>query len=144
MHKNVFAGPYIVCSVHPKRVFVLTFTRVAIVDISCSDSHSLTYDIRDSKSVLIHQLSKRLTQRIPFKTKGIPVSTAFHPTRSIFFTATKKDVCVYDFLKEKLIKRLESGLREISSLAIHPNGMCPSLSHTHMLKKHACNMFIGA
>lgn len=76
----------------------------------------------DSKSVLIHQLSKRLTQRIPFKTKGIPVSTAFHPTRSIFFTATKKDVCVYDFLKEKLIKRLESGLREISSLAIHPNG----------------------
>ncbi|KAK4401985.1 Ribosome biogenesis protein BOP1 [Sesamum angolense] len=78
--------------------------------------------VRESRSVLIHQLSKRLTQRIPFKTKGIPVSTAFHPTRSIFFTATKKDVRVYDFLKQKLIKKLEAGVREISSIAIHPGG----------------------
>ncbi|KAK6157005.1 hypothetical protein DH2020_011253 [Rehmannia glutinosa] len=78
--------------------------------------------IRESRSVLIHQLSKRLTQRIPFKTKGIPVSTAFHPTRSIFFTATKKDVRVYDLLKQKLIKKLEAGVREISSIAIHPGG----------------------
>ncbi|KAK4438349.1 Ribosome biogenesis protein BOP1 [Sesamum alatum] len=78
--------------------------------------------VRESRSVLIHQLSKRLTQRIPFKTKGIPVSTAFHPTRSIFFTATKKDVRVYDLLKQKLIKKLEAGVREISSIAIHPGG----------------------
>ncbi|KAL8488580.1 hypothetical protein ACS0TY_024748 [Phlomoides rotata] len=76
----------------------------------------------ESRSVLIHQLSKKMTQRIPFKTKGIPVSTAFHPTRSIFFTATKKDVRVHDLLKQKLIKKLDSGVREISSLAIHPNG----------------------
>ncbi|KAL0357188.1 UNVERIFIED_CONTAM: Ribosome biogenesis protein BOP1 [Sesamum calycinum] len=60
--------------------------------------------------------------RIPFKTKGIPVSTAFHPTRSIFFTATKKDVRVYDLLKQKLIKKLDAGVREISSIAIHPGG----------------------
>ncbi|KAL0422252.1 UNVERIFIED_CONTAM: Ribosome biogenesis protein BOP1 [Sesamum latifolium] len=78
--------------------------------------------VRESRAVLIHQLSKRLTQRIPFKTKGIPVSTAFHPTRSIFFTATKKDVRVYDLLKQKLIKKLEAGVREISSIAIHPGG----------------------
>ncbi|KAL0365018.1 UNVERIFIED_CONTAM: Ribosome biogenesis protein BOP1 [Sesamum angustifolium] len=78
--------------------------------------------VRESRSVLIHQLSKRLTQRIPFKTKGIPVSTAFHPTRSIFFTATKKDVRVYDLLKQKLIKKLDAGVREISSIAIHPGG----------------------
>ncbi|KAL0372003.1 UNVERIFIED_CONTAM: Ribosome biogenesis protein BOP1 [Sesamum calycinum] len=61
-------------------------------------------------------------KRVPFKTKGIPVSTAFHPTRSIFFTATKKDVRVYDLLKQKLIKKLEAGVREISSIAIHPGG----------------------
>ncbi|GER39853.1 ribosome biogenesis protein BOP1 homolog [Striga asiatica] len=78
--------------------------------------------IRESRSVLIHQLSKKLTQRIPFKTKGIPVSTAFHPTRSIFFTASKKDVRVYDLLKQKLIKKLDAGVREISSIAIHPGG----------------------
>lgn len=81
--------------------------------------------------MLIHQLSKKLTQRIPFKTKGIPVATAFHPTRSIFFTATKKDVRVHDLLKQKLIKKLDSGVREISSLAIHPGGMVLSLSLAH-------------
>ncbi|KAK4476833.1 hypothetical protein RD792_015993 [Penstemon davidsonii] len=57
-----------------------------------------------------------------FKTKGIPVSIAFHPTRSIFFTATKKVVRVYDLLKQKLIKKLDAGVREISSIAIHPGG----------------------
>ncbi|KZV48667.1 hypothetical protein F511_10353 [Dorcoceras hygrometricum] len=76
----------------------------------------------ESRSVLIHQLSKKLTQRIPFRTKGIPVSTAFHPTRSIFFTATKKNVRVYDLLKQKLVKKLDAGVREISSIAIHPSG----------------------
>ncbi|XP_075476402.1 ribosome biogenesis protein BOP1 homolog isoform X2 [Primulina tabacum] len=76
----------------------------------------------ESRSVLIHQLSKKLTQRIPFKTKGIPVSTAFHPTRSIIFTATKKNVRVYDLLKQKLVKKLDAGVREISSISIHPAG----------------------
>ncbi|XP_042030365.1 ribosome biogenesis protein BOP1 homolog [Salvia splendens] len=76
----------------------------------------------ESRSVLVHQLSKKLTQRIPFKTKGIHVSSAFHPTRSMFFAATKKDVRVYDLLKQKLVKKLEPGVREISSLAIHPGG----------------------
>ncbi|KAL1537741.1 Ribosome biogenesis protein 1 [Salvia divinorum] len=76
----------------------------------------------ESRSVLVHQLSKKLTQRIPFKTKGIHVTSAFHPTRSMFFAATKKDVRVYDLLKQKLVKKLEPGVREISSLAIHPGG----------------------
>ncbi|KAL7157345.1 hypothetical protein ABFS83_02G071900 [Erythranthe nasuta] len=76
----------------------------------------------ESRSVLIHQLSKKQTQRIPFKTKGIPVATSFHPTRSIFFTATKQDVRVYDLIKQKRIKKLDAGVREISSIAIHPGG----------------------
>ncbi|CAA0841524.1 Transducin/WD40 repeat-like superfamily protein [Striga hermonthica] len=46
----------------------------------------------------------------------------FHPSRSIFFTASKKDVRVYDLLKQKLIKKLDAGVREISSIAIHPGG----------------------
>lgn len=83
----------------------------------------LNLNVRESRSVLVHQLSKKLTQRIPFKTKGIHVASAFHPTRSMFFAATKKDVRVYDLLKQKLVKKLEPGVREISSLAIHPGGM---------------------
>ncbi|XP_051147271.1 ribosome biogenesis protein BOP1 homolog [Andrographis paniculata] len=76
----------------------------------------------ESRAVLIHQLSKRLTQRVPFKTKGIPVTTVFHPSRSIFFIATQKFVRVYDLVKQRLIKKLEAGVREISSIAIHPGG----------------------
>ncbi|THG17840.1 hypothetical protein TEA_011380 [Camellia sinensis var. sinensis] len=73
-------------------------------------------------AILIHQLSKRLTQRLPFKLHGLPVSSTFHPTRSIFFISTKKNIRVYDLLKQKLIKKLETGLREVSSIAIHPGG----------------------
>ncbi|CAI9773280.1 unnamed protein product [Fraxinus pennsylvanica] len=76
----------------------------------------------ESRSVLIHQLSKKLTQRIPYKLRGLPVSSAFHPIRSIFFISTKKDVRVYDLLKQKLIKKLEPGVREVSAIAIHPSG----------------------
>ncbi|KAJ6704566.1 RIBOSOME BIOGENESIS PROTEIN BOP1 BLOCK OF PROLIFERATION 1 PROTEIN [Salix viminalis] len=57
-------------------------------------------------------LSKKFTQRHPFKLHGLPVSAVFHPTRSIFFVSTKKNVRVYDLLKQKLIKKLENGLRD--------------------------------
>ena len=41
----------------------------------------------------------------------------------MFFVATKKFVQVYDLQKEaQLVKKLESGLREISSISIHPGG----------------------
>ncbi|XP_056162737.1 ribosome biogenesis protein BOP1 homolog isoform X2 [Syzygium oleosum] len=76
----------------------------------------------ESRAILIHQLSKKITQKIPFKLHGLPVSSVFHPSRSIFFVSTKKNVRVYDLLKQKLIKKLETGLREVSSIAIHPQG----------------------
>ncbi|KAL5702799.1 Ribosome biogenesis protein 1 [Ranunculus cassubicifolius] len=76
----------------------------------------------DSKAVLVHQLSKKLTQSISRKLRGIPVCSVFHPSRHIFFVATKKTVRVYDLVKNKLLRKLEPGLREISSIAIHPSG----------------------
>lgn len=82
----------------------------------------LTWILRESRAILIHQVSKKLSQRIPFKLHGLPVSSVFHPTRSLFFISTKKNVRVYDLLKQKLIKKLETGLREVSSIAIHPAG----------------------
>lgn len=76
----------------------------------------------ESRAVLVHQLSKRQTQRMPFKLHGLPVSTAFHPTRSIFFISTKKNIRVYDLLKQRLVKKLETRVKEVSSIAIHPGG----------------------
>ncbi|KAJ6932026.1 hypothetical protein NC651_007656 [Populus alba x Populus x berolinensis] len=72
--------------------------------------------------ILFSHLSKKFTQRHPFKLHGLPVSAVFHPTRSIFFVSTKKNVRVYDLLKQKLIKKLETGLREVSSISVHPTG----------------------
>ncbi|XP_028064001.1 ribosome biogenesis protein BOP1 homolog [Camellia sinensis] len=86
------------------------------------DYFSTVMPAGESRAILIHQLSKRLTQRLPFKLHGLPVSSTFHPTRSIFFISTKKNIRVYDLLKQKLIKKLETGLREVSSIAIHPGG----------------------
>ncbi|KAL2342256.1 hypothetical protein Fmac_010196 [Flemingia macrophylla] len=76
----------------------------------------------ESRAVLIHQLSKKLTQKLPFKLHGLAVRSTFHPSRSIFFVCTKKSVRVYDLLKTKIIKKLDTGLREASSIAVHPGG----------------------
>ncbi|XP_017229518.1 ribosome biogenesis protein BOP1 homolog [Daucus carota subsp. sativus] len=76
----------------------------------------------ESRAISVHQLSKKFTQRIPFKLHGLPVSTAFHPSRSFFFISTKMTVRVYDLLKHELVKKLETGLRNVSSIAIHPGG----------------------
>lgn len=86
------------------------------------DYFSTVMPAGESRAILIHHLSKKLTQKIPFKLHGLPVSSAFHPTRSIFFVSTKKNVRVYDLLKHKLIKKLETGVREVSSFASHSGG----------------------
>lgn len=91
---------------------------------------TLTSLARDSRAVLLHQLSKKSSHNPFKKLHGLPVSAVFHPTRSIFFVATKKHVRVYDLVKTKLIKKLEAGVREISSISIHPGGnqlSCPPL-----------------
>lgn len=77
----------------------------------------------ETRGIVTHQISKKLTHKLPFKIRGLPVCTVFHPSRSIIFIATRKNVRVYDLLKNDVaIKKLETGMREISSMAIHPGG----------------------
>ncbi|XP_068324005.1 ribosome biogenesis protein BOP1 homolog [Pyrus communis] len=77
----------------------------------------------ESRAFFIHKLSKKFTQTLSFKLHGIAVTSVFHPTRSFFFISTKKTVRVYDLVKDgKLVKKLETGLREVSSIAVHPSG----------------------
>ncbi|XP_004485462.1 ribosome biogenesis protein BOP1 homolog [Cicer arietinum] len=86
------------------------------------DYFSTVMPTGETRSVLIHRLSKKHTQKLPFRLRGIAVRSTFHPSRSIFFICTKKVVRVYDLLKAKLIKKLETGLQEASSIAVHPGG----------------------
>ncbi|KAJ7946583.1 Ribosome biogenesis protein BOP1-like [Quillaja saponaria] len=87
------------------------------------DYFSTVMPAGESRAIHIHRLSEKFSQRLPFKLHGLPVSSTFHPTRSHFFIATKKTIRVYDLLGErKLIKKLDTGFREVSSMAVHPAG----------------------
>jgi ribosome biogenesis protein ERB1 len=46
----------------------------------------------------------------------------FHPTRPLFFIATQTMVKVYDLAKQELVKKLQAGVKWISSIDIHPGG----------------------
>jgi len=75
-----------------------------------------------NRSVLIHQLSKWRSQ-VPFsKSKGQVQCVLFHPIRPSLFVATQRHVRIYDLVKQELTKKLMSGAKWISSIAIHPGG----------------------
>jgi len=75
-----------------------------------------------NRSVLIHQLSKWRSQ-VPFsKSKGQVQCVLFHPVRPSLFVATQRHVRIYDLVKQELTKKLMSGAKWISSIAIHPSG----------------------
>ncbi|KAF1989513.1 putative ribosome biogenesis protein erb1 [Aulographum hederae CBS 113979] len=75
-----------------------------------------------SHSVAIHTLSKHLTQ-LPFRRlRGLAQSSAFHPSKPIFFVATQRAIRSYDLSKQELVKILQPGARWISSFDVHPLG----------------------
>lgn len=62
--------------------------------------------------------------QVPFKkSKDIIQCVQFHPTRAYFFVATKKSIRIYDLIKQELSKKLAVNCNEISSIAIHPEGI---------------------
>jgi ribosome biogenesis protein ERB1 len=75
-----------------------------------------------SSAVAIHTLSKHLTQ-LPFRRlKGLAQSAQFHPSKSIFFVATRNSIRSYDLAKQELVKILQPGAKWISSIDVHPGG----------------------
>ena len=73
-------------------------------------------------AVAIHTLSKHLTQ-IPFRRlKGLPQTAHFHPSKPLFFVATRQAIRCYDLQRQQLVKILQPGARHISSFDIHSGG----------------------
>ncbi|PRQ18717.1 putative transcription factor WD40-like family [Rosa chinensis] len=62
------------------------------------------------------------TQTFSIKLGGLAVTSVFHPVRSHIFISTKKTIRQYDLVKGKQIRKLDTGLKEISSIAVHPSG----------------------
>lgn len=75
-----------------------------------------------STAVAIHTLSKHQTQ-YPFKRlKGLAQTVCFHPSRPLFFVATRQRIRIYDLQQQRLEKELQPGARWISAISLHPLG----------------------
>ena len=75
-----------------------------------------------AQEVTIHQVSKAKSQAPFTKSPGHVQAVQFHPTRPFFFVATQQHVKIFHLVEQKLIKRLLSGCKWISSLDVHPSG----------------------
>ncbi|CAK7896353.1 ribosome biogenesis protein Erb1p [[Candida] anglica] len=73
-------------------------------------------------SVLIHQLSKHLSQSPFKKSKGIIMDAKFHPFKPQLFVASQRYIRIYDLAQQTLIKKLMPGARWLANIDIHPRG----------------------
>lgn len=70
-------------------------------------------------AVLVHQLSKGNSQQPFSKAKGEAQLACFHPNKPFLFVASQQHVRVYHLVQQKLVKKLVSGCRWISSMDVH-------------------------
>jgi ribosome biogenesis protein ERB1 len=75
-----------------------------------------------STAIAIHTLSKHQTQHPFRRLKGLAQTVCFHPSRPLFFVATRQRIRVYDLQQQKLEKELQPGARWISGISLHPMG----------------------
>lgn len=73
-------------------------------------------------AVLVHQLSKHNSQSPFRKSKGIVQDAMFHPFRPHLYVATQRYIRIYDLAAQALSKKLQPGVRWVSSFDIHPQG----------------------
>ena len=76
-----------------------------------------------SSIVYIHQLSKGQSQIPITKLKGIVQRVLFSPSSHPYlFVATQTEVKIYNLVKQTLVNKLRTGVKWVSSMAIHPCG----------------------
>lgn len=73
-------------------------------------------------AVLIHQVSKHLSQSPFKKSKGIIMDAKFHPFKPQLFVCSQRTIRIYDLSQQTLIKKLMPGARLLSNIDIHPRG----------------------
>ena len=85
-----------------------------------------------AKGVSVHQLSKGRTQAPFTKSPGLVQSLSFHPSRPFLFVATQQYVKIYNLVEQKLVKKLISGVKWISSMAILNGVRLRRWKYTHL------------
>jgi ribosome biogenesis protein ERB1 len=76
----------------------------------------------NTRAVLVHQLSRGISQNPFRKNRGRVVRALFHPTKPFFFVATQQAIRVYNLAKQSLAKKLIGGSGVITSMDVHPSG----------------------
>jgi ribosome biogenesis protein ERB1 len=74
------------------------------------------------KSLAVHQISKAKTQTPFTKSPGRIQDMKFHPVRPFLFIMTQQNIKIYNLVEQKLIKKLNSNCKYLSSIVIHPSG----------------------
>uniref|UniRef100_A0A7E4VYA7 Ribosome biogenesis protein BOP1 homolog n=1 Tax=Panagrellus redivivus TaxID=6233 RepID=A0A7E4VYA7_PANRE len=75
-----------------------------------------------ASNVKIHQISTGHTQQPFTKKRGHVQAVQFHPTKGLFFVASKEFIRVYDLLKCVLVKKLTLGTRWVSCMSVETHG----------------------
>ncbi|EER31965.1 eukaryotic ribosome biogenesis protein 1 [Candida tropicalis MYA-3404] len=73
-------------------------------------------------AVLIHQISKHISQSPFRKSKGIIMDAKFHPFKPQLFVSSQRQIKIYDLAQQVLLKKLMPGVRLLSTIDIHPRG----------------------
>lgn len=76
----------------------------------------------NNTAVVIHQLSKHLSQSPFRRNKGIIMDAKFHPFKPQLFVCSQRVVRIYDLAQQVLLKKLLPGAKLLSSIDIHPRG----------------------
>lgn len=74
------------------------------------------------RSVSVHHISKAKSQ-FPFgKAPGLVQTALFHPSLPCLIVATQQHVKIFHLIEQKLVKKLLTGCKWVSSIDIHPSG----------------------
>ena len=79
-------------------------------------------DSSSSSNITVHQLSKARSQTPFSKSPGSVQALCFHPSRPYLFVATQQHVKVYHLVEQKIVKKIITGCKWLSSIDIHPSG----------------------
>lgn len=73
-------------------------------------------------AVVVGHLGRHQSQSMFKRGRLLFQRVAFHPKKPILFAADDRTVVIYDMSKKEIIKKLTSGLKNSSCLAVHPGG----------------------
>lgn len=94
-----------------------------------------------STSISVHQISKARTQ-FPFsKSPGKVQLACFHPSLPCLVVATQQHVKVFHLVEQRLVKKLQSNCKWLSSLDVHPSGDHILVSLSLSLPGALCSVF---